>query len=174
MLILVKASNLPVTKVKQFLHSKPSSTKFTQATCKFKITKALARLKKEICCMDFIYVDKLATGNDGLKYLLVRQDLFDRTVGARGRNMITIKDRPKNIWVDKGTEFPAEFILKYFAKLKDYKFTLKWVRLRVHLQNVQYNPWKLYFTVRWKIMDKYTHNLSQFVITLHSRKIIAR
>ena len=37
---LVKASNLSVSKVRQFLHSKPSYTKFTLATRKFKRLKA--------------------------------------------------------------------------------------------------------------------------------------
>ena len=34
--------------------------------------------------MDLAYVDKLAKDNNGVKYLLVRQDLFDRTVYAKG------------------------------------------------------------------------------------------
>ena len=34
--------------------------------------------------MDLAYVDKLAKDNKGVKYLLVRQDLFDRTVDAKG------------------------------------------------------------------------------------------
>ena len=46
--------------------------------------KAVARFKNEICCMDLAYVDKLAKDNNSVKYLLVRQDLFDRTVGAEG------------------------------------------------------------------------------------------
>ena len=42
---LVKASNLSVSKVRQFLHSKPSFTKLTLATRKFKQMKAFARFK---------------------------------------------------------------------------------------------------------------------------------
>ena len=34
--------------------------------------------------MDLAYVDKLAKDSNGVKYLLVRQDLFDRTVDAKG------------------------------------------------------------------------------------------
>ena len=34
--------------------------------------------------MDLAYVDKLAKDNNGVKYLLVRQDLFDRNVDAKG------------------------------------------------------------------------------------------
>ena len=46
--------------------------------------KAFARFKNEIWCMDSAYVDKLAKDNNGVKYLLVLQDLFDRTVNAKG------------------------------------------------------------------------------------------
>ena len=34
--------------------------------------------------MDLAYVDKLAKDNNGLKYLLVRQKLFERNVDAKG------------------------------------------------------------------------------------------
>ena len=115
---LVKASNLSVYKVRQFLHSKPSYTKFTLATRKVKRMKAFARFENEIWCMELAYVDKLARDNNGVGYLLVRQDLFDRTVDAKGMKtkdsketvrafltMITKKNRPKKVWVDKGTEF---------------------------------------------------------------------
>ena len=60
--------------------------------------------------MDLAYVDKLAKDNNGVKYLLVRQDLFDRTVDAKRMKtkdskenvrafltMITKKNRPKKI-----------------------------------------------------------------------------
>ena len=81
---LVKASNLSVSKVRQFLHSKPSYTKFTHATRKLKRMKAFGRFKNENCCMDLANVVKLAKDNNGVKYFLVRQDLFDRTVDAKG------------------------------------------------------------------------------------------
>ena len=80
---LVKASNLSVSKLGPFLHSKPSYTKFTLATRKIKRMKAFARFKNEIWCMDLAYVDKLAKDNNGVRYLLVRQDLFNRTVDAK-------------------------------------------------------------------------------------------
>ena len=92
---LVKASNLPVSKVRQFLHSKPSYKKFTLATRKFKRMKAFARFKNEIWCMDLAYVDKLAKDNNGVKYLLVRQDLFHRTVDAKGMK----KKIPRKLFV---------------------------------------------------------------------------
>ena len=91
---LVKASNLPVSKVGQFLHSKPSCTKITLATRKFKRMTAFARFKNETWCKDLAYVDKLAKDNNDVKYLLVRQDLFGRTVEAEGMNT---KDSKKTV-----------------------------------------------------------------------------
>ena len=81
---LVKTSNLAVEKVKLFLHSKPSYTKFTFGTRKIKRMKAFARLKNEICWVDLAYIDKLANDINGVKYLLLRQDLFDGTVYTKG------------------------------------------------------------------------------------------
>ena len=38
--------------------------------------KALATLKNEIWCVVLAHVDKLAKDDSGVKYLLVRQDVF--------------------------------------------------------------------------------------------------
>ena len=46
--------------------------------------------------------------------------------------------------------------LRIFARLKEYKFILQWVRLRLHLLKVQYDLWKIYFTVTWKTMGTST------------------
>ena len=105
---LAKASRLPLSKVRQFLHSKASNRKFILAARKFKIMRAFARFRNETWCMDLAYVDKLAKEINGVKYLLVRQDLFDKTVNATGlktrasqetlkafSTMITKKIRPK-------------------------------------------------------------------------------
>ena len=119
---LAKTSRLPVSKVRQFLLSKDSYTKLTLAAQKFKRRRAFARFTNEIRCMDLAYIDKFAIENNGVKYLLVRQDLFDRTVNAKGMktkdsqetvkaflSMITKKNRPKKFWVDKGTEIAGAF-----------------------------------------------------------------
>ena len=60
--------------------------------------------------MDLAYVDKLAKDNNGVKYLLFRQDLIDRTVDAKGMKtkdsketvpafltIITKKNRPESM-----------------------------------------------------------------------------
>ena len=119
---LAKATKLSPSKVREFLHSKTSYTRFTQATRKFKRMRAFAMFKGEIWCMDLAYVDKLTNDNNGVKYLLVRQDLFDRTVDAKGMKtkdsketvktfsrVITKKNIPKKFWVDQEIKFAAEF-----------------------------------------------------------------
>ena len=179
---LVKARNQPVSKMRQFLHSKPSYTKFTLATHKVKRMKAFARFKNGIWCIDLAYVDKLAKENNGVKYLLVRQGLFDRTVDAKRMKrkhsdetvraflpMITKKNRSKKIRVDKGTEFAGEFkklckaegIQNYSAmsetKAADSERTIR------SLKNILY-----------RYMEdngyKYLHKLTQNVLTLNSRR----
>ena len=80
---LVKASNRSVSKVRQFLLSNPSYTKFSLDTRKFKRMKAFARSKDKIWCMNLAYVDKLAKDNNNIKYLLDCEDLFDRIVFAK-------------------------------------------------------------------------------------------
>ena len=83
--------------------------------------------------MNLAYVDKLAKDNNGVKYLLVCQDVFDRTVDAKRMKtkdspetvrafstMTTKKNRTKKVWVDKRTNLLETS--KNFAKLKDYKF----------------------------------------------------
>ena len=72
--------------------------------------------------MELAYIDKRAKDSNGVKYLLVRQDLFDRIVDAKGKKTkgsretfrsflttIAKKNRSKKIWVDKGTQFAGEF-----------------------------------------------------------------
>ena len=133
---LVKASNLSVSKVIHILQSKPAYTKFTFATRNFKRTKAIARLKNEIWLMELAYVDNLAKDNNGVKYLLVRPDLFDRTVNAKGMKaedskepvcafltMITKKNRPKKLGLTREQNLVES--PKIFATLKEYKFTLQ-------------------------------------------------
>ena len=118
---LVKTSNLSVSQVRQFLHSKLSYTKITLATRELKQMKAFSRFKNEIWSIDLAYVDKIAKDSNGVKYLVVPQDLFDRTVDRKGiktkdseetvrafLTMLTKKSRPEKNCVDKGKEFAGE------------------------------------------------------------------
>ena len=79
--------------------------------------------------MDSAYVDKLARGKNGVEFLLVRQDLFDRSVDAEGMKTKDWKTttgrfqerlqkvKPRKIWVDQGTEVAGEF--QKFSRLKE-------------------------------------------------------
>ena len=122
---LVKASNLPVSKVRQLLHSKLYFIKVTLATRKFKRMNASARIRKELCYLDLAYVDKLGKDINGVKYHPVHQELFDRTADAKRikpKNSketfrailteITMKNRRRNIWIHTGTKFDRELKLQ--------------------------------------------------------------
>ena len=43
-----------------------------------------ARFKNEIWCLDLAFEDKSTKDNNGVQYLLVRQDMFDRMEDAKG------------------------------------------------------------------------------------------
>ena len=133
---LAKTSRLSVSEVRQFLHSNDSHTKFTLAARKIKRMRAFVRFRNENWCMDLAYVDKLAKENNGVKYLLVRQDLFDRTVNAKGMktkdfqetvktfsSMITKRNRPKKFGLTREPNLLER--LKSFVLLRGHKSTLQ-------------------------------------------------
>ena len=145
---------------------------------------AFARFKIEIWCMDLAYVDKLAKDNNGVKCLLVRyiQDLFDRTVDAKGMkikdsketvraflSMITKKNRPKKNWVDKVTEFAGE--LKKLCKAEGIQIysTMSETKAAFGERTIRSLKKKHY-----RYMEdngyKYIHKLTQFVTTINSRR----
>ena len=124
--------------------------------------RAFARFRNEIWCMDLAYVDKLSKENNGLKYSLVRQDLFDRTVNAKGMktkdsqetvkafsSMITKRNRPKKIWVDKGTEFAGAFKkfctaegMQVYSTMSETKAAFAERTIR-SLKNILHRSWKI-------------------------------
>ena len=79
-------------------------------------------------------MDKLASQNKGVKYLLVAVDVFLRFVRVQTmktkyakdtfqafKKFFTRKNTPEKLWVDKGTEYGGTF--KKFCKDKTLKFT---------------------------------------------------
>ena len=134
--------------------------------------------------MELAYIDKFVKVTNDLKYQLVRQDLFDRTVDAKG---IETKDFKKQFVVCALSAITAKTIdhyvfgstkeqnmlesVKNFAKLKEYSFISQRIRLRLPLLSVQCDPWKKFFTVTWKVLDTITLIcLSQFVTNLNPEK----
>ena len=179
---LAKTSRLPVSKVGQFFHSKASNRKFTLAARKFKRMRAFAIFRNKIWCMDLAYVDKLAKENNGVKYLLVHQDLFDRTVNDKGMktkdsretvkafsSMITKRNRPTKIWVDKGTEFSGAF--KMFRAADGIKVYSTTSETKATFAERTIRSLKIFL---YRDMDdfgyKYIHKLPQFFTTLNSRR----
>ena len=143
--------------------------------------RAFARFRNEIWCMDLAYVDKLAKENNGVKYLLVRQDLFDRTVNAKGMKtkdsqetvkafsaMITKRNRPKKIWVDKGTEFDGAF--KKFCAVEGIKIYSTMSETKAAFAEPTIPSLKNIF---YRYMEdygyKYIHKLPPFFTALNSR-----
>ena len=144
--------------------------------------RAFARFRNEIWCMDLAYVDKLANDSNGVKYLLVRQDLFDRTVNAKGMkakdshetvkafsSKITKSNRPKKSWVDKGTELARAFEtfctaewIQVYSIMSETKAAFAERTIR-SLKNFLYRYMEDY-------VYKYIHKLPQFITILNSRK----
>ena len=94
--------------------------------------RAFARYKIEIWCMDLAYVDKLAKDNRGIKYLLVRKDVFDKTIDVGElktkdskealrafAQMITKRKRPQKMLT---REKNLQVNLKNFTTEKEYRF----------------------------------------------------
>ena len=130
--------------------------------------------------MDLPYVDKLAKDNNGVMYLIVRQDLFDKIVDAKRvetkdsketvcafLSMITKKNRPKKIWIEKGTEFAGEFKklcnaeeIQIYSTMNETKAAFAERTIR-SLKNLLY-----------RYMEdngyRYIHELTEFVTTLSS------
>ena len=87
-------------------------------------------------------------------------------------SMITKKNRPKKVWVDKGTEFAGEFKklwkverIQMYSTMSETKAAFAERTIR-SLKNILY---------RYMGDDgsKYIHKLTQFVTTLKSRRIFS-
>ena len=142
--------------------------------------RAFARFRNQIWCNYLAHVDILAKENNGVKYLLVRQDLFDRTVNAKGMktkdaqetvkafsSMITKRNRPKRIWVENRTEFVGAFKkfcsaegIQIYSTMSNTKSAFAERTIR-SLKNILYRYME-------DFGYKYIHKLPQFITTLNS------
>ena len=131
--------------------------------------------------MDLAYVDKLAKDKNGVKYLLVRQDLFGRTVDAKVlktkdaketlktfSKMITKKNGPKKNWEDQGTEIAGEFKkfcstegIEIYSTMNETKAAFAERTIR-SLKNILYRYMEDYGS-------NFIHKLPQFIATMNSR-----
>ena len=144
--------------------------------------KAFARFKNEMWCMELAYVDKLARDNNGVKYLLVRQDQFDRTVNAkrneskrfRGNGSCNSdydykKESSQKNCVDKGTDFAEEF--KKLCKAEGIQIYSTMSETETGYAERTIRSLKI---ILYRYMEdngyKYFQKLTQFVTTLNSRR----
>ena len=132
--------------------------------------------------MDLAFVEKLAKDNNGVNYLLVRQDMFDRTVDAKGMKtkgsketanfffkIDYKKESTKKIWVDQSTEYVGDFIkfcvaegIHVYSTMTETKATFAERTIR-SLENNFYRYMEDYGY-------KYIRKLSHFVKILNSRQ----
>ena len=140
-----------------------------------------ARYRNEIWCMDLAYVDKMAKKKNGVKYLLARQDLFDRTVKAKGMkskdsqepvkafSIKRTKNNPaKEIKVDKVTEFAGVF--KKFCAAEGIQVYSTMNETNAAFAERTIRSFKSF---RYRYMEdfgyKYILKVPQFITTLISR-----
>ena len=71
-------SKLPMTKVKMYLETKPSFTKYCAQRLNFLRLKVIVNDLNEIWCLDLAHVDKLSKYNRDVKYLLIAVDCLSR------------------------------------------------------------------------------------------------
>ena len=142
------------------LHSQSSFPKFSP-TRNFVRMILFARIENETWSTDPAFVDKLGK-NNGLKFVLILQDLFDWTEDAKRvetkdsnetvlafLTMITIRVNPKNMG-RQGNKICKRVLKSSFAKLTEWKYTLQRVRIKLHLLTLQYDVLKLYFALTLK------------------------
>ena len=136
----------------------------------------------KLSCLDLAYVDKLAKDKICVKYLLVRKDLFDRTIDAKRLKtkvskeavrafltMITEKNHPKEVWVDKETEFAWEIKKLCKAGGKQIYSTMSKTKAAFADRPIR-SPNKILYRYMEYNRYKYIHKLTHIVTTLNCRR----
>ena len=177
-------SKLPMIKVKTYLETKPSFTKYRAQRLNFPRLKVIVNDLNEIWSLDLAHVDKLAKYNRDVKFLLVAVDCLSRylriyvlnrwkqknsTETAKAfRNMIKHK-QPQKVWVDDGTEFLRAFKtlcnkrgIHLYSTFSEKKSAFAERNIR-SLKNIIYR----YLEEKWTY--SYINTLDQFVKTINSR-----
>ena len=118
---LPKHSKLSLAKVKTYLDTKPSFTKYRSIRMQFPRLKVIVKDINEIWSLDLAYVDNLAKYNREVKYLLVAVDCLSQylrvqplktkyaTKAADAFKKLIKHKQPEKVWVDDGTELLGAF-----------------------------------------------------------------
>ncbi len=179
---LQEASGLSKSKVLSFLYSKPSYTKYRNVRKRFPRLKTIAFRINEIWSLDLAFVDKLAKYNKGVKYLLVAVDVLSRylrvqpmkdkyakTAAAAFAKMLNKRVKPEKVWVDKGTEFKAEFE-RYCKRKAIHLYTTQSEKKSAFAErNIRSLKTILYRHLEEKWTYAYIAHLQDFVKTINTR-----
>ena len=174
-------SKLLFGKVKTYLETKPSFTKYRPIRLRFPRLKVIVKDINEIWSVDLAYVDKLAKYNRNVKYLLVAVDCLSRylrveplktkyaTETASAFKKMIKNKQPQKVWVDDGTEFLGAFKtlcnkrgIHLYSTFSEKKSAFAERNIR-SLKNIIYK----YLEEKWTY--SYIDKLDQFVKTINSR-----
>ena len=180
---LVKSSGLSRKKVLEFLHSSNAYTQYHIAYRKFPRLYVVAKSVNEIWCADLAQMDKLASHNDGVNFLLISVDILSRFVRVQPMKnktaqstkmafmkMIEKSGAPKKLWLDEGKEFEGVFktlcldlsIVKYHIKSeKKAAYAERAIR---SLKNI------IYRYLEANMSYRYIPKLQSFVKTMNTRE----
>ena len=112
---------MSMAKVKSYLETKPSFTKYRSIRLKFPRLRVIVKDINEIWSLDLAHVDKLAKYNRDVKYLLVAVDCLSRylrvepmkttnaTEATQAFKKLIKYKQPLKVWVDDGKEFLGAF-----------------------------------------------------------------
>ena len=178
---LQNLSKISMKKVKMYLETKPSFTKYRARRLRFPRLKVIVNDLNEIWSVDLAFVDKLAKYNSGVKYLLVAVDCLSRylrleplktkyaTETAEAFKKMIKHKQPKKVWVDDGTEFLGAFKdlcnkrgIHLYSTFSEKKSAFAERNIR-SLKNIIYR----YLEEKWTY--SYLDKLDSFVKTINSR-----
>ena len=181
---LKKASGLSLAKVKAFLHTSSTYTKFKPVRRKFRRLSVRSLGINHIWSIDVAFMEKLAEHNNGYKYLLVAVDTLSRKTRVEAmksktseetcrafKKMVIFEhlDFPIKVWVDLGKEFKGSFKkfcddneIEIYSTHSETKSSMAERYIR-SMKTLIYNFFEEFRTFR------YINNLKNFVTLLNKR-----
>ena len=182
---LQKYSGLSLKKCREFLESSKVWTKFKQRRSKYSRLSVKSLGLNHVWSIDVAYMDKLASENKGVTYLLVSVDALSRYLRVQPmvsksasscleafKKMLKPQDpsqNPVKLWSDQGTEFGGEF--KKFCKENDIQIYHTYSESKSCLAERYIRTLKaiLYKFFEHTGSTKYIHVLQKFVKTINNR-----
>ena len=149
-------SKISMAKVRSYLESKPSFTKYRSIRSRFPRLKVIVKNINEIWSLDLAHVDKHAQYNWDVKYLLVAVDCLSRylrvepmktkyaTEAAQAFKKMIKNKQPLKVWVDDGKEFLGA--LKSLCEKRGIHLYSTYSEKSLLLQRETFARWKILST----------------------------